>query len=92
MKKILVFLLTLILFSCSENEITISKEEYDSLKGVKPEVIHSRPFKFKKSELSENHKWFISEGEDEHEYLHNEGYNTFVLIHYPECKKCTNHE
>lgn len=88
MKKILVFLLPLLFFACQDDKvIVLSKEEYDKLKGQ--EVIYSRPFKFKHSKVPEYTNWFISEGEDGHEYLHNEGHNSFILFHYPECKKCT---
>lgn len=90
MKKILIFLLPLLLFGCKENKevIIVSKEDYDKLKNSK-EVIYPRPFKFKDSDHINKFDWFISEGDDGHEYLHNDSYKGLVLIHYPECKKCT---
>ena len=88
MKKLITILSVLFLFSCNDN-ITISKEEYNKLKGdaVKPE--YPKPFKFKEPSFKANWvRWAIIEGEDNHEYLVNSGGKSFAFIHYPECKKC----
>ena len=87
MKNILI-ILTLFLFSCNDN-VTISKEEYNKLKGNTAKPEYPKPFKFKEPSFSANWiKFAIIEGEDSHEYLVNSGGNSFAFIHYPDCKKC----
>ena len=83
MKKLITILSVLFLFSCNENVI-ISKEEYNKLKGN---------IEFTKSiQMNENgntREYRISVGSDGHEYMSNCIYcNWKVLIHYPDCKKC----
>jgi len=87
MKNILI-ILTLFLFSCNDS-VTISKEEYNKLKGdtVKPE--YPKPFKFREPSFGANWaNWAIVLGEDNHEYLVNNKGDGFGFIHYPDCKKC----
>lgn len=88
MKKTLLLLLLLVLLfvSCSDN-IRLSKEEYDKLTNVKkPE--YPKSFYFK-DDATNNYKWTIILGEDSHEYLRNNYYyESIVVIHYPDCKKC----
>ena len=85
MNKILITMLLLLTMISCNDDVTISKEEYKKLKGdtVKPE--YPKPFHFK-GEISYN--WKINSGEDGHEYLRNDGFHEFVLIHYPDCIKC----
>lgn len=49
---------------------------------------YPKPFYFKGKVGVAFYDWFVTLGEDEHEYLYNTGYNGFALIHYPDCKKC----
>lgn len=91
MKKLIKLLLIgLIVSSCSDsNSVTIPKEEYNKLKSdiIKPE--YPKSFKFKEPSFKANWvNYAIILGEDNHEYLVNSGGNSFVLIHYPDCKKC----
>lgn len=87
MKNIFFILLTLILFSCVDNnEVVISKQEYNRLKGIKKSE-YPKQFHFE-DELAEGWEWKIILGEDNHEYIRNEGGNGFILIHYPDCNKC----
>jgi hypothetical protein len=84
MKKILSIILLFILFSCDNNEsIVISKDEYNKLKGQE----YPKRFYFKDKKLNQ-WEWQIVLGQDNHEYLTNDEYNSFAIIHYPDCKKC----
>lgn len=83
MKKIILFICLLVFTSCATDTVTLSKDEYNRLKGIKkPE--YPKPYKIYGSEPNE---WEILLGEDGHEYLANDGYNSFVLIHFPNCKR-----
>ena len=86
MKKLITILSVLFLFSCNES-VTISKEEYDKLKGdtIKPEY----PKLVRITEYERDIKYEISLGSDGHEYMSNcISCNWKVLIHHPDCKKC----
>jgi len=84
MKKLTTILLLFTLFSCGDDTVTLSKDEYNRLKGSKKSE-YPKPYKIYGDEYND---WEILLGEDGHEYLKNDGYNSFVLIHYPGCKKC----
>ena len=88
MKKIIFLCLIGALLSSCDDKILISKEEYAKLKGdtFKPE--YPKPFHFKGNHSGGDFSWQVELGEDNHEYLNNIGSNAFVLIHYPDCKKC----
>lgn len=89
MNKILtIILLFITMISCSDNNITISKEEYRKLKGDTVKSEYPKPFYFEGKDSGGGFNWRIELGEDNHEYLRNSGGNAFVLIHYPNCKKC----
>lgn len=87
MKNILI-ILTLFLFSCNDN-VTISKEEYNKLKGdtVKPEY----PKHLIIGYLNKSRNEFLIElGSDGHEYAHNINsyFEAYVCFHWVDCKKC----
>ena len=84
MKYILI--LSLFLFSCNDNVI-ISKEEYNKLKGetVKPE--YPKKLIIGNSGYSKTN-FLIELGSDGHEYANNEEYHGYVCFHYVDCKKC----
>lgn len=84
MKRLI--LLVLLITSCSTDEVTISKEEYDRLRGVKPDVI--RTITFPKETDASRYKWKIITGSDGHDYLENNDYEAYIMMHYIECKKC----
>jgi len=85
MKKLIV--LAMIAASCS-NDVTISKEEYLKLKGGTSSY-YPKPFYFKAATPRIMvYDWSINLGSDNHEYLANNGINSFIVIHSPECKKC----
>ena len=73
------------LISC-DNSVTISKSEYDKLKGVKAKV--TRTITFPESVHSDYHIWKIIKGSDGHDYLENNRGDSYVLMHYIECNKC----
>lgn len=88
MKKLVLTLAILTLLSCKKSEeinsITISKDEYEGLKSQDREY----PKPFSSSEIpSEFNGEVIVLGSDGHEYINS--YNTTILVHWPECKKCT---
>lgn len=84
MKKI-TFILTLIMFvSCDNNTITISKDEYNQLKGVKLQS-YPKPFRFLNSTRG---TWHIILGENGHEYLANEELHEYVCMYYIDCILC----
>ena len=89
MKKLIIIICSTLLFSCSENEVTITNDEYNKLKGIKTNG-YPKSFNFKTNTPNgtDGFDWIIILGEDNHEYLTNDGGSYFSLIHYPDCKKC----
>jgi hypothetical protein len=92
MKTILIIVLaTIYLSSCTNdvrdpNEIVISKSEYNKLKGI--DTLYPKAFHFISPTYYQDTDFHIILGEDKHEYLDSDGGNTYILIHYPECKLC----
>jgi len=88
MKKLITILSVLFLFSCNES-VTISKKEYNKLKGdtVKPE--YSKHLIIGNDDENRN-KFLIQLGSDGHEYAHNINtyFYAYVCFHYIDCKKC----
>jgi hypothetical protein len=94
MKYILLALITISLFSCEDsNRVVISQEEYDRLKGI-PQSEYPKPFHFMKGSNAEDNRpdWQIILGEDDHEYIENNGYDSYIMFHSPECKLCRNRQ
>lgn len=84
-----IIILSLFLFSCNNDTVTISKEEYKELKGDTIKSEYPREFKIGNS--NKNISIFVIElGSDGHEYAHNiySYYDSYVCMHYPDCKKC----
>lgn len=80
MKKT-IFIIVVMLIGCGDN-VTISKEEYKNLKGIK-----------ERSFIVNEQKYEIYEGSDGHDYyetlLGTGGYSKDLRhFHYPDCKKC----
>lgn len=85
-------LLTIILpfttmISCSDNNISISKEEYRKLKSDTTRSVYPKTFKVDEAEYN------ISLGSDGHEYysmyIATGGYSGHERhFHYPDCVKC----
>ena len=88
MNKILaIILLFTTMFSCSNDNITISKGEYWKLKGDTTRSIYLKTFKVDEEE------YIISLGSDGHEYysmyINVTGYISHKrYFHYPDCIKC----
>jgi hypothetical protein len=96
MKYIFLSLIAISLLSCNDNDnrIVISKEEYDRLKGV-PQSEYPKTFHFMKGSRAEtlSYTWQIILGQDDHEYIENDaGYDSYLIIHSPECKLCRNRQ
>jgi hypothetical protein len=91
MRKFLTVLLLFTLFSCGDDTVTISKSEYNKLKG-KPKIKRTVTFP---SESRANYfgDWKIIKASDGHDYLENDGgpnwLNSYIIMHYIECNKCT---
>ena len=87
MKNILSIVVGLLftLISCDDS-VTISKSEYDKLKGEKDEV--KRTVTFPESSTATNMEWKIIQASDGHEYMENGNGNGYILMHYVECSKC----
>ena len=83
MKKIAIILTALLLNSCGDNKVVLTKEQYKKLTGdtVKPEY----PKYFEVNNI----KYEIYLGSNNHEfykvptYYYDDNY-----FHYPDCKKC----
>lgn len=87
MKKLLVFICLVVLSSCTTDTVTLPKDEYYQLKGIKQSE-YPKPYKIY-GDFHIDAEWQIVLGQDGHEYLENDGGNGYVLIHFPSCKKCT---
>ncbi len=89
MKNILSIVVGLIftLISCDDS-VTISKSEYNKLKGVKTQT--KRIIKFPVGSGAGFDDWEIIQASDGHDYLDNGGGNDEVVMHYIECNKCKN--
>lgn len=73
------------LISC-DNSVTISKSEYDRLKGIKTKT--KRTITFPEGTGASYDNWEIIQASDGHDYLDNAGGNDEVVMHYIECNKC----
>lgn len=89
MRKLVFLFSSFLVFSCGNSEtLTISKEEYNKLKGVKQSE-YPKYFKLNDSGLSITNSDGIVLGSDGHEYLViSWGRNTMDVEHYVDCKFC----
>lgn len=96
MRKILsVLILLFTLVACEKtsdsgfgDEVTISKDEYDKLKGDTLKSEYPKPFKLYTEGLSDNSDGIVL-GSDNHEYLvWNFGSHRCNVEHYIDCKLC----
>ncbi len=82
----------LLTVSCGKDEVTISKEEYNELKGVSGSQ-YPKPFKLLDQEMSYSNRDGIVLGSDMHEYLiTNWGSNAQNVEHYIDCDFCKSRE
>lgn len=93
MKKILltlILLFTLVACETATEQVTISKEEYQKLKGDTLLSEYPKPFKLYTEGLSSfSNKDGIVLGSDKHEYLvWNYGSHACNVEHYIDCKLC----
>jgi len=87
MKKLTAILLLFTLFSCGDDTVTISKSEYNQLKGIKPKT--KRIVTFPSESRANNFgDWEIIKASDGHNYLENNGGSSYIIMHYVECNKC----
>ena len=73
-------------FISCDDSVTISKSEYDKLKGVKAKV--TRAVTFPESSNADAYIWEIIQCSDGHDYMENHAMKSYVLMHYIECNKC----
>jgi hypothetical protein len=93
MKKILsvlILLFTLVACETATEQVTISKDEYDKLKGDTLKSEYPKPFKLYTEGLSSfGNSHGIVLGSDNHEYLvWNFGSHGCNVEHYIDCKLC----
>jgi hypothetical protein len=88
MRKFLTVLLLFTLFSCGDDTVTISKSEYNQLRGIKPKIKRTITFT-EGSRADDFGDWKIIKSSDGHDYLENDGANSYIIMHYIECNKCT---
>jgi hypothetical protein len=83
---------SLLVSSCRDN-VTITKEEYEKLKGDTLRSEYPKPFKLHTEDLNMHNSDGIVLGSDNHEYLvYNYGYNSCNVEHYIDCKLCRSRE
>ena len=93
MKKILltlILLFTLVACETTTDQVTISKEEYQKLKGDTLQSEYPKPFKLYTEglEYGRNRDGIVL-GSDKHEYLVTDyGANSCNVEHYIDCKLC----
>ena len=87
MKNVLSIVVGLLftLISC-DNSVTISKSEYDRLKGIKTKT--KRTITFPEGTGASYDNWEIIQASDGHDYLENKSGRGYILMHYIECNKC----
>jgi hypothetical protein len=89
MRKILTVLLLFTLFSCGDDTVTISKSEYNQLKGIKQKTKRTLTFpQGSNANGGFDLAWEIIEASDGHDYLENNSYHGYIIMHYVECNKC----
>lgn len=84
-------ILLFLVVSCetSTEKVTISKEEYQKLKGDTLHSEYPKPFRLYTEGLSSYNGDGIVLGSDKHEYLvWNYGLNSCNVEHYIDCKLC----
>lgn len=87
MKNLTTILLLFLLFSCGADTVTISKSEYNQLKGIKSK--RKRTVIFPEGSNANNQfNWKIIKASDGHDYLENDGFHGYIIMHYVECNKC----
>ncbi len=82
---------SLLVSSCRDN-VTISKEEYQKLKGDTPKSEYPKPFKLYTEGLGYDNRNGIVLGSDNHEYLVWDAGNACNVEHYIDCKLCIGRE
>ena len=73
-------------FISCDDSVTLSKSEYNKLKGVKVRI--PRTVTFSESSSANYYKWEIIQCSDGHDYMENNGTKSYILMHYTECNKC----
>ena len=86
MKKLTTILLLFTLLSCGDDTVTLSKDEYNRLKGIKPKT--KRTITFLEGSQANDCDWEITESSDGHDYLENNDGPGYIIMHYVECSKC----
>lgn len=91
MKYFFLILISILLLSCNENNenvVTISKAEYDNLTSISRKG-YPKPYHFMEGSYAEDRrKWQIVLSEDNHEFIENDGWDSYTIFHSPECIFC----
>ena len=93
MKYLFLPLIAILLLSCNDNTVNITKEEYNRLTGSAHSE-YPKTFHFMKGSDAEDErpKWQIILGQDDHEYIENTSFDAYIIMHSPECKLCRNRQ
>ena len=81
LKWVFIFMFISIITAACDDSITISKQEYNQLKGIKSPT-YPKPVRI------DYQDWSITLGSDGHEYCDNNRGNGYVCFHYIDCVKC----
>lgn len=81
MKKALIFGLLLALVGCNETWTKVS---------ITQDIVKRTPSAITFTERSRASvcRWEIIKSSDGHDYLENDGYKDYIIMHYVECGKC----
>lgn len=81
MKKALIFGLLLALVGCNETWTKVS---------ITQDIVKRTPSAITFTERSRASvcRWNIIKSSDGHDYLENDGYKDYIIMHYVECGKC----
>ena len=86
MKSIIIILGSLLLFSCNNDQVVLTQEEYKQLKN---EPVPEYPKFFEIKEVTYGSRDGIYLASDKHEYLVlSPGSNSANISHYIDCKLC----
>lgn len=81
MKKALIFGLLLALVGCSEAGTKVN---------IAQDIVKRTPsaITFTERSRASGCRWNIIKSSDGHDYLENDGYKDYIIMHYVECGKC----
>lgn len=87
MKNVIIILGSLLLFSCNNDQVILTQEEYKQLKN-EPLPEYPKPFELYDGDLNYGQAGIVL-GSDNHEFLETDhGRHSESVSHYVDCKLC----